>query len=59
MVREVVGAKGGGVGEADGEVSEYGEETVWKGIAEGEVVRDFVDCEEEVLVCGGADEVGG
>jgi hypothetical protein len=58
VVGEMVGAEGGRVGDADGEVGEDGEETVGKGGAEGEVVGDFVDGEEEVLVGGGAEDVG-
>lgn len=58
MVREVVGTEGGGVGDADGDVGEDGEEAVGQGGAEGEVVADFVDREEAVLVGGRADDVG-
>lgn len=59
MVREVVGAEGGGVGDPDGDVCEDGEEAVGERGAEGEVVAYFVDGEEAVLVCGCADDVGG
>lgn len=58
VVREVVGTEGGGVGDADGDVGEYGEEAVGERGAEGQVVADFVDREEAVLVCGCADDVG-
>ena len=58
VVREVVGAEGGGVGDADGDVGEDGEEAVGQGGAEGEVVADFVDGQEAVLVCRRADDVG-
>ncbi len=48
----------GAVGDADGEVREYGKEPVGERRAEGKVVGDFVDGEEEVLVGGRADDVG-
>ena len=59
MVGEVVGAEGGGVGDSDGEVGEDGQEAIGERGFEGEVVGDFVDGEEEVLVCCGAYYVGG
>lgn len=59
VVSEVVRAEGGGVGDADGDVGEDGEEAVGEGGAEGEVVAYFVDGEEAVLVGGCADYVGG
>ncbi|KFY22713.1 hypothetical protein V493_06375 [Pseudogymnoascus sp. VKM F-4281 (FW-2241)] len=57
VVREVVGAEGGRVRDPDGDVGEDGEEAVGERGAEGEVVADFVDGEEAVLVCGCADDV--
>ena len=59
MVGEVVRAERGGVGDSDGEVGEDGEEAVGERGFEGEVVGYFVDGEEEVLVRGRADGVGG
>ena len=47
------------VGEPDGDVGEDGEDPVGGRGAEGQVVGDFVDGEEEVLVRGRADNVGG
>lgn len=58
VVGEVVGAERGAVGDADGQVGDDGEEAVGGWRAEGEVVGDFVDGEEEVLVGRGADDVG-
>lgn len=58
VVGQVVGAEGGAVGDADGQVREDGEQAVRGGRAEGEVVADLVDGEEEVLVGGRADDVG-
>ena len=57
VVRQVVGPEGGAVGDADGQVRDDGEEPVRRGRAEGEVVADLVDGEEEVLVGGCADDV--
>jgi len=59
MVREMVWPKGGAVWNADGQAGEDGEEAVGQWRSEGEIVRNLVDGEEEVLVCGGADDVGG
>lgn len=59
VVGQVVGAEGGAVGDANGQVREDGDDAVGQGRAEGEVVGDFVDGQEEVLVGGGADDVGG
>ena len=59
MVREVVRTEGSGVRDSDGEVGDDCEEAVCERVAEGEVVGDFVDGEEEVLVCCGAYYVGG
>lgn len=58
VVGEVVGAERGAVGDADGQVGDDGEEAVVQGFPEGEVVGDFVDGEEEVLVGRGAEDVG-
>lgn len=58
MVGQVVGAEGGAVGDADGQVREDGEEPVRRRRAEGQVVADLVDREEEVLVRRGAHHVG-
>lgn len=58
VVGEVVGTEGGAVGDSDGEVGEDGEQAVDGRAAGGEVVGDLVDGEEEVLVGGGADNVG-
>ena len=52
-------SEGGAVGDADWEVGEDGEEAVRGGGAEGEVMRDFMDREEEILVGRCADDVGG
>lgn len=57
MVRQVVGAERGAVGDADGQVGEDSEQSVGRRRAEGEVVADLVDGEEQVLVRGGADDV--
>lgn len=51
--------EGCGVRDADGKVSEDSECLVGKEGAKGEVVGDFVDGEEEVLVGGAAEDVGG
>ena len=59
VVGQVVGPEGGRVRDADGEIGDDGEEPVEQCGAEGEVVADFVDGEEEVLVGGGADQVRG
>jgi len=59
MVREVIRAEGGGVRDADGDVSEDGEKPVEERGFESEIVRNLVDGEEEVLVCGRANDVGG
>lgn len=58
MVREMVRAEGGGVWDANGDIREDGEEAVRERRAESEVVADFVDGEETVLVGGCADNVG-
>lgn len=47
------------VGYANWDVGEDGEEAVRGGRAEGEVMRDFMDGEEEVLVGCCTDDVGG
>jgi len=59
VVCEVVGAEGGGVGDANGKVGEDGEEPVEERGLESKIVRNLVDGEEEVLVCGRANDVGG
>lgn len=59
MVGEVVGPEGGAVGDANGQVGEDGEDAVSERRAEGQIVRDLVDGQEEVLVGCGADDVGG
>lgn len=59
-----VGARGpthaerGTVGDADGQVGDNGEQAVGERAPKGQVVRDFVDGEEQVLVGGGAEDVG-
>ena len=64
MVSEVVRSKSSGVGKANGQVGEDGEEPVCQWGAEGQIVADLVDSEEQVLVGGCAnyicgEEVGG
>ena len=51
--------EGSAVGDANWEVGKDGEEPVRRGGAEGEVVGNFMDGEEEVLVGCCADDVGG
>lgn len=51
-------SEGSAVGDADGKVGKDGEEAVGGAVLEGQVVGDFVDGEEEVLVGRGADNVG-
>jgi uncharacterized protein (UPF0218 family) len=46
------------VWDPDGEVCKDCKEAIGERAAEGEVVGDFVDGEEEVLVCGCTDYVG-
>jgi hypothetical protein len=58
VVGEMVRAERGAVGDADGQVGEDGDDAVGQRRAEGQVVRDLVDGEEEVLVRRGADDVG-
>lgn len=58
VVRQVVGAERGTVGNANGQVGEDGEQTVGGRRAEGKVVRDLVDGQEEVLVGSRAYDVG-
>jgi hypothetical protein len=58
MVGEVVGAERGAVGDADGQVGEDGDDAVGDRRAESQVVGDLVNSEEQVLVGGGADDVG-
>ena len=48
----------GRVRDADGQVSDDGEDAVGARRAEGEVVADLVDREEQVLVRGRAEHVG-
>lgn len=55
----MVGPEGGAVGDANGQVGEDGEDAVSERRAEGQIVRDLVDGQEEVLVGCGADDVGG
>jgi len=55
--RRLAHPEGGTVRHADGQVREDGEEAVGLRGAEGEVVGDFVDGEEEVLVRGGTEDV--
>ena len=50
MVREVVGTEGGGVGDADGEIGEDGEEAVVKRGPEREIMGDLVDGKEQILI---------
>ena len=58
VVRQVVGPEGCAVGDADRQVGEDCQESICCRGAEGEVVRDLVDGEEEVLVGSRADRVG-
>jgi hypothetical protein len=57
VVSEMVRAERGRVWDANGNVGEDGEEAVGKWRAEGEVMADFVDREEAVLVCCCANDV--
>lgn len=52
-------AEGSTVGDANGEIGEDSEETVGKRGAEGQVVADLVNREEEVLSGRCANDVGG
>lgn len=51
-------SKGGAVWDANGQIRNDGEQPVGEWTLEGEVVRDFVDGEEQVLVGGRAKDVG-
>lgn len=44
---------------ANGKVGEDGQRTIELGRFRGQVVRDFMDSQEEVLVGSSADDVGG
>lgn len=59
VVGEMVRAERGAVRYPNGQVGEDGDDAVGQRRAEGQIVRDLVDGEEEVLVRGGADNVGG
>ena len=58
VVGEMVRAKRGAVGDANGQVGEDGDDAVGERRAEGQIVRNLVDGEEEVLVGCSADKVG-
>lgn len=58
VMRQVVGPKGGAVGDANGQIGKDGEDPVGQRRPEGQVMRDLVDGEEEVLVGSRADNVG-
>ena len=47
------------VGNANRQVGEDGKDSVCQGGSEGQVVRNLVDGEEEVLVCGRTNDIGG
>ena len=55
---EMVRAKGCGIGDADWEIGEYGEDSVVEWRTEGEVVTYFMDCKEEVLIACCAHNIG-
>lgn len=57
VVRQVVGPEARAVRQPDGQVGEDGEQPVCQRGSEGQVVADFMDREEEVLVRGRADDV--
>ena len=58
VVREVVGAEGRRIRDADGKVGEDGQQTIRQRRLEGKVMRNLVDGEEAVLIGGRADYVG-
>lgn len=57
-MRQVILSKPSGIGQANGEIREDGEESIVYGRPKGQVVADFVDGKEEVLICRGPDNVG-
>ena len=58
MMSEVILPKACGIGQADGEVGEDGKQTIEKRSSKGQIMADFMDGEEEVLVCCGSNNVG-
>lgn len=50
-------SKCGAVGDADGKVGEYGKEAVGRWILEGQVMGDFMNSKEQILVRRCADDV--
>ncbi len=51
-------SESGAVGNPYGKIGENSTEPVRKGRFEGQVMRDLVDCQEEVLICGCTDNIG-
>ena len=58
VVGQVVWAERGAVGDANGQVGKNSDDTVGQRRAKGQVVRDLMDSEEQVLVRRSADDVG-
>lgn len=57
VVGKMVGSEGSAIGDANGKIGEDGDQTVGHRVPEGQVMGDFVDGEEEVLVSGGTEDI--
>ena len=57
VMRQMIWSKGSAVGQPDGKICKDGQQSICKRRSKSQIVGDFVDGEEEVLICSGSDHI--